>query len=108
MTPLAPGDRGFPPLSRAQRILLPVADAFMVAMLSRPPSGSLRTTRVTTASIGLATAGFFVVGVLGVALALAAGAQPLRWLAAGLLEIFALSAAALAVFGWLQRRRLPG
>ena len=65
------GDPGLPPLSRAQRILLPVADAFMVAMLSRPPSGSLRTTRVTTASIGLASAGFLVFGVLGVVLALA-------------------------------------
>jgi hypothetical protein len=102
------GDPGLPPLSRAQRILLPVADAFMVAMLSRPPSGSLRTTRVTTASIGLASAGLLIFGVLGVALALAAGAQPLRWLAAARREIFALRPAARALFGLLQRRRPPG
>jgi predicted PurR-regulated permease PerM len=102
------GDSGLPPLSRAQRILLPFADAFMVAMLSRPPSGSLRTTRVTSVSIVLATAGLIVCGALGVVLALGAGSQFLPWLAAVLLEVFALNSGALALFGLLQRRPPPG
>jgi hypothetical protein len=96
------GDPGLPPLSPVQKLLLPVADAFMVAMLSRPPSGTLRTTRVTTASIGLAGAGFVVFGVFGVVLA--AEGSALRWIAAVLLELFALSSGALALFGALQRR----
>ena len=102
------GDPGLPPLSRAQRVLLPVADAFMVAMLSRPPSGSLRTTRVTLASIVLAAAGLIVCGAVGVVLARAAGSQLLPWVAALLLEVFALSSGALALYGLLQRRRPPG
>jgi hypothetical protein len=80
----------------------------MVAMLSRPTSGSLRTTRVTIVSIVLAAAGFIVCGALGVVLALGAGSQFLPWLAAILLEVFALSSGALAIFGLLQRRPRPG
>jgi hypothetical protein len=98
----APGDEGLPPLSPVQRALLPVADAFMVAMLSRPPSGTLRTTRVTTVSIALAGIGFVVFGVLGVVLAANGGL--IRWVAAVLLELFALSSGALALYGGLQRR----
>jgi uncharacterized membrane protein len=100
-------DRELPPLNLAQRILLPVADAFMVAMLSRPPSGSLRTTRVTAVSIGLGTAAFIVFGVFGGVLLVRAGEQPLRWLAAVLLLAFALGSGALALYGLLQRRPAP-
>jgi hypothetical protein len=76
----------------------------MVAMLSRPPSGSLRTTRVTIVTIALATVGFFIVGSVGVVLALGAGSRILPWLAAIVLEVFAVSSGALALFGLLQRR----
>jgi hypothetical protein len=100
----APPEIELPPLNRVQRILLPIADGFMVAMYSRPPSGTLRTTRVTAVSIALGAAGFVVCGVIGLLLALGTGAGALRWIAAVLLEAFALGSGALALFGILQRR----
>jgi Cu/Ag efflux pump CusA len=81
-----------------------LVDAFMVAMLSRPSSGSLRTTRVTTVSIVLAAAAFILFGAVGAVVGLGAGSQVFRWLAVVLLGAFALSSGALALFGLLQRR----
>src|SRR5437867_4686611 len=43
-----------PELGGVARRVRPVADAFMVAMISRPPSGTLATTWVTPATLGLA------------------------------------------------------
>lgn len=45
-----------PPLRVAGAVSAPLADAFMALMLSRPRSGSLRTTWVTPATLGLAAA----------------------------------------------------
>src|ERR1700729_4362376 len=40
-------DRPVPPASGFGSVIIPVADAFMLAMFSKPPSGTLRTTWVT-------------------------------------------------------------
>lgn len=56
------------PFDRTQARLLPIADAVMVAMLSRPESGTLRTTKVTVATNLLAV--LAVVGVLALAVVL--------------------------------------
>ena len=44
-------DRPVPPLPWLGRMVLPLADLFMILMASRPRSGSLRTTWVTPATI---------------------------------------------------------
>jgi hypothetical protein len=54
-----------PPHDPLQAWLLPIADVFMVLMVSRPPGGSLRTARVTKATVWLAAVSFFVLGILG-------------------------------------------
>ena len=61
-----------PPLSGAARSVLPLADLFMVAMWSRPSTGSLDKTWVTPATLALAAA--CVAGVVIVLVALVAGA----------------------------------
>ncbi len=57
-----------PPLDCTQSRLLPIADAFMMLMLSRPGGGSLRTTRVTLATIWLSAGVSLVVGIPGLLL----------------------------------------
>ena len=95
-----------PPLDGVQRLLLPVADGFMLLMLSRPPTGTLRTTRVTSASIALAILTFCVAGTIAASLAAAAGRLgPLLLLPALLLAVLALGSASLALYGLRQRRR---
>jgi hypothetical protein len=99
-----PPDR-LPPLDWLQRLLLPVADGFMLVMLSRPPTGTLRTTRVTWASIALALATIAVSGTLAAALVVAARRLgPLAVAAAAPLAALAAGAAALAIYGLRQRR----
>ena len=90
-----------PALDPLQRLLLPVADSFMVLMLSRPASGSLRTTRVTTVSILLGAASFVAFGVAGAVVALRGGGI-LLFVVGVLLELFALGCLSLALFGVLQ------
>jgi hypothetical protein len=63
---------------------------------------------VTIVSIVLGFAGLIVCGAVGLILALGAGSQFLPWLGAVLLEVFAFSSGALALFGLLQRRPPPG
>ena len=46
-------ERPVPPLPWLGRMVLPLADLFMILMASRPRSGSLRTTWVTPATVGL-------------------------------------------------------
>lgn len=93
-----------PPLHGVASALVPLADAFMVAMVSRPSTGSLRVTWVTPATFWLAAASALI-GVAGIAVAalnLAAG-----WLAvAGLVLCILLvaGAGAVAVVGAAQRR----
>jgi hypothetical protein len=97
-----PDQTPLPPLDGAQRLLLPVADAFMLLMLSRPSSGSLRTTKVTVVSIVLAASAFVVLAVAGLFVAFG-GRGPLLLLAGTLLELIALGCFSLALFGLLQR-----
>jgi hypothetical protein len=94
-----------PPLDPLQRLLLPVADRFMLVMLSRPPTGTLRTTRVTSVSIGLGIVTFGISGTIAGLLAAAAGRLGL-WLLlpALLLAGLAVGAASLALYGLRQRR----
>jgi hypothetical protein len=58
---------GSPPLDATQMRLLPVADAVMWLMLSRPGGLSLRTTWVTPATVWLCSAVAIFGGVFGVA-----------------------------------------
>jgi hypothetical protein len=60
-----------PPLSGAARSVLPLADLFMIAMWSRPATGSLDKTWVTPATLALAAA--CVAGMVVVLVALVAG-----------------------------------
>jgi hypothetical protein len=96
-----------PPRPRlADRLLLPIADRFMLLMLSRPPTGTLRSTPVTPASIVLAALTFAAAGAAAVWLVTSLG----RWAPLALLPPLALLAAlavgsaALALYGLLQRR----
>jgi hypothetical protein len=94
-----------PPLDSLQRLLLPVADRFMLVMLSRPPTGTLRTTRVTSVSIGLGIVTFGVSATIAALLAAAAGRLGLLLLVpALLLAALAVGAASLALYGVRQRR----
>ncbi len=97
-----------PPPDRLQSWLLPVADLFMVLMVSRPPGGSLRYARVTAATIWLATAAFLMLGIAGGWLmdsALVGG----KWILVlpALLGLgISLGSGVLAVFGVRQRHSL--
>ena len=87
--------------------VLPIADLFMWAMLSRPQSGSLRVTWVTPAtfllSVLAAASAAIVLAVCAVALAGGGGWAPL----AGIVACAALAAGSSAVglVGLAQRRR---
>ncbi|MGI8610285.1 MAG: hypothetical protein ACR2MY_13865 [Candidatus Dormibacteria bacterium] len=94
------------PFDALQGRLLPVADMVMVLMWSRPPSGTLRDTRVTIVTIYLAV-GVALVGlllaVLSLALVLTGGS--VLWLPAGvLLLLLALGCTDLGLYGIRQRR----
>lgn len=93
------------PFDAFQARLLPLADAFMVMMASRPPSGSLRTTRVTLATILLGIAVVLFVGGPAIFLIVIALAQPqLILLVPGLLcLVLALGAGTVSLFGIRQR-----
>ena len=98
-------DAPAPPLPLLGRAALPVADLFMLAMVSRPAPGSLRNTWVTPATLWLCV----VVAVGGVAVgagALAGGWLGAGWtrpLAAALAFAVALGSGAVALVGLLQR-----
>jgi len=53
-------ERPVPQLPRAARVLVPLADLFMLLMISRAASGSLRRTWVTPATLWLGAAAFLV------------------------------------------------
>jgi hypothetical protein len=60
-------DAPVPPPGRLEAVVLPVADAFMLAMFSKPPSGTLRTTWVTPSTFWMSItscAGAVVIAVL--------------------------------------------
>jgi hypothetical protein len=97
-----------PPLPALVRLLVPAADVFMLAMVSRPATGSLRTTWVTPASLQLGLA----VGVVSLALGSVlldrgfTGSGPLA-IAGGLLLLgLGVGAGSVAIVGAAQRRGL--
>jgi hypothetical protein len=88
------------------RVLLAMADTFMLLMLSRPATGSLARTWVTPSSRWLSAAmaaGLLVLGVLLVAGGLGGG-KPLLVVLGAVLLAFAAGGAAVAGVGWLQIR----
>jgi len=99
-------DRPVPLLSGAGRVVLPLADAFMVVMASRPSSGSLATTWVTPATITLCAATMLLgtpLSALAVSVSLAHGSLPLL-LAAAVLALLTLGSASVLVVAVAQRR----
>jgi hypothetical protein len=104
-SPDHPSDNATIAFDRLQARLLPMADLAMVAMLSRPPSGTLRTTRVTVVTIVLAGLVGAVSLVLIPVIALhVAGGHSALWLAlVPALLVAGTGCACLAVFGVRQR-----
>jgi len=104
-TPTRSRDDPAIPFDRLQSRLLPLADVVMVLMLSRPPSGTLRTTRVTVVTIVLAglvgAASLALIPVL--ALRVAGGHTPLWLVLVPALVAAAVGCADLATFGMRQR-----
>jgi hypothetical protein len=95
--------RPVPALPAAGRLLLPLADAFMLVMLSRPVTGSLRITWVTPATLWMCVA-LAVVGAAGGAVAIVVGGG-VAWAVAGIvLILLSAGAAAVATIGVMQRR----
>jgi hypothetical protein len=92
-----------PALPAAGRLIVPLADAFMLLMLSRPSTGSLRQTWVTPSTLWMCAA-LAVIGAAGGALAISLGTG-VPWLVAGLVLIaLAAGSAAVATIGAMQRR----
>lgn len=92
------------PFDAWQARLLPVADAVMVAMWSRPPSGTLRTTWVTTATIALALSVAVVALVLTVLCAAVLSARSgVWWVVAVVAAVATVACVDLALFGLRQR-----
>ncbi len=93
-----------PVLPGVIRLFIPPADLFMLAMISRPETGSLRTTWVTPASLVLAS----VVGAVSLPLGLLALSDSthagLLGIAIGVLLLgMGVGAASVAVVGIAQR-----
>jgi hypothetical protein len=86
--------------------VIPVADAFMIAMFSRPASGSLRTTWVTPSTYWLTLATFLgAVVIAGLLLSGLIGAVTgLSIIGVAICLLFAIGAGAVAVVGNCQRR----
>ena len=98
------------PFDRLQSRLLPLADFVMVAMLSRPASGTLRSTRVTVVTIVLAgLVGAMSLVLIPVIALHVAGGHSALWLAlVPALLAAGTGCACLAVFGVRQRYLLRG
>ena len=95
-----------PELHGIGRAAVPIADAFMVALASRPTSGSLRTTWVTPATLWMSSAG--AVGAVALAVLLITGAlgpaSSIVLVGAAICLLFAVGAASVALVGLQQRR----
>jgi hypothetical protein len=93
-----------PRLPGPVQLLFPVADAFMIAMVSRPATGSLRTTWVTPATRWLSAAAALIALVAVVTLH-----PPQLWLAIIALVGFVsaiVGSAAVALIAFCQNRAL--
>ena len=87
-------------------MVLPLADLFMILMLSRPRSGSLRTTWVTPATIVLCMVAV-VAGVLLDVLILRVGVggrSVPAFIGAAVVAVLIVGSACVAVIGIAQRR----
>jgi hypothetical protein len=97
-----------PALPALLQVFIPPADLFMLAMISRPATGSLRTTWVTPASLQLGLA-VGVVSLLLAAFTLYRGfsGSGLLAMAAGVLLLgLGLGASSVAIVGAAQRHNL--
>jgi hypothetical protein len=99
-------DAPVPPASGFGSVVIPVADAFMIAMFSKPASGTLRTTWVTPSTYWLTLATFLgAVIIAGLLLSGLIGAVTgLSIIGVVICLLFAIGAGAVAVVGNCQRR----
>jgi hypothetical protein len=99
-------EKPVPPASGFGSAVIPVADAFMIAMFSRPASGTLRTTWVTPSTYWLTLATFLgAVIIAGLLLSGLIGAVTgLSIIGVVICLLFAVGAGAVAVVGNCQRR----
>ncbi len=99
-------DSPVPPPDRFGSAVIPVADAFMVAMFSKPPSGTLRTTWVTPSTYWMTLATFLgAVVIAGLLLSGLVGAiTTISIVGVMICLLFAIGAGSVAVVGGCQRR----
>ena len=99
-------DSPVPPPGRFGAAVIPVADAFMIAMFSKPSSGTLRTTWVTPSTYWLTLATFLgAVVIAGLLLSgLIGSVTTLSLVGVVICLLFAVGAGAVAVVGNCQRR----
>jgi hypothetical protein len=97
-----------PPPTGLQARLLPAADLVLALLYSRSHAGSLRSVRVTLATIWLAGVTFLLAGALALTLTLAALAplNPFLLLAGLAAAAVSLAGGVLATYGALQRRAI--
>jgi len=99
-----------PPPAGLQALLLPAADFVMALLYSRSRAGSLRSVRMTLATICLAAVVFLLAGALAVALALTGlpPLSPLLLLGALAATVVSLAGLVLAAYGVMQRVKIGG
>jgi hypothetical protein len=98
-------DQPVPSVPRWVRPAVPLADLFMLVMLSRPRSGSLRTTWVTPATLQMCIALVLTCLICG-GLAVS-GVIRGNGVAIGLVVLLAMGAGAVALVGMAQRCTRP-
>jgi hypothetical protein len=99
-------ERPVPPLPWLGRMVLPLADLFMILMASRPRSGSLRTTWVAPATIVLclvAVVGGILLEVVVLRVGVGDRSVP-ALIGAAVLAVLVVGSACVAVIGIVQRR----
>ena len=101
-------DAPVPPPGRLASVVLPVADFFMLAMFSKPPSGTLRTTWVTPSTYWMTLATF--VGAVVIAALLLSGVvgslTTISVVGVVICLFFAIGAGSVALVGGGQRRSI--
>ena len=99
-------ERPVPPLPWLGRMLLPLADLFMILLVSRPQSGSLRTTWVTPATVVLCmvtVVGGVLLDVLMLRVGVGGRSVP-ALVGAAVVAVLVVGSACVAVIGIAQRR----
>ena len=99
-------DAAAPPPGALASAVMPVADFFMLAMFSKPPSGTLRTTWVTPSTYWMTLATF--VGAMVIAALLISGVvgsiTTMSIVGVVICLLFAVGAGSVAIVGADQRR----